>query len=145
MQKYIIAQTSYHVILFTLPPSLPSSLTLSLPLPFPSSSLSGPPAIINGPVNQKRIEGDSVTFNCFATGDPIPEVIWRFNNSLITTNGSKYSIGDITEGINFGSLTINDVNYYDKGTYECTAANVNGSSSLDVLLEVQGKYTRIAI
>ncbi|XP_019853400.1 PREDICTED: hemicentin-1-like [Amphimedon queenslandica] len=100
-------------------------------------SVAGPPAIISGPVNQKRIEGDSVTFSCFATGDPIPEVTWRFNNSLILTNNTKYSIGDITEGIEFGSLTINDLNYFDKGTYECTASNVNGTSSLDVLLEIQ--------
>lgn len=113
-------------------------LSLIFSFPLLSLSLSGPPAIINGPVNQKRIEGDSVTFSCFATGDPIPEVTWRFNNSLILTNNTKYSVGDITEGIEFGSLTISDLNYFDKGTYECTASNVNGTSSLDVLLEIQG-------
>ena len=101
--------------------------------------LLGKPAIISVPIDKMRIEGDSVTFSCFATGDPIPEVNWRFNNSIILTNTSKYSIGDITDGPNFGSLTINDLTYFDKGEYTCTATNVNGSSSVSARLVIQGK------
>lgn len=98
----------------------------------------GRPAIINVPINKRRIEGDSVVFSCFATGDPIPQVTWRFNGSVIQTNTSKYSIGAITQGPEFGSLTINDLTYFDKGEYMCTATNVNGSSSVSAMLEIQG-------
>lgn len=122
--------------------------------------LSGPPSIIIGPQDEIRREGDEVVFTCFATGDPEPVVTWTFNNTVIQTNTTKYSIGGynntymhviitcyvgfccftapITEGEDFGSLTVRNISYYDKGEYTCTVTNSNGTSSDSAVLLVQG-------
>ena len=47
-------------------------------------------------------------------------------------------IGDITDGINFGSLTISDLDYDDKGVYTCDVTNENGTSTDKAMLEIQG-------
>ena len=48
-------------------------------------------------------------------------------------------LAPITEGEDFGSLTVYDITYYDKGEYTCTVINVNGTSSDSAMLQVQGK------
>lgn len=44
----------------------------------------------------------------------------------------------ITEGEDFGSLTVRNISYYDKGEYTCTVTNTNGTSSDSAILLVQG-------
>lgn len=101
---------------------------------------SGRPAIIDGPRDQKHREGDVAVFRCFAIGDPHPIVHWIFNGSFIVFNTTKYSLAPVTDGNNFGSLTIYDLTYYDKGEYACFARNNNGTSStFSATLEIQGK------
>ena len=46
----------------------------------------------------------------------------------------------ITEGENFGSLTVYNITYYDKGEYTCTVNNINGTTSDSAMLQVQGIY-----
>jgi hypothetical protein len=97
----------------------------------------GRPAILTVPIDQQHIEGETAKFNCFATGDPIPQVTWKFNGTAILTNNTKYYIGLITDAADFGSLTISDVTYFDKGVYTCIATNINGTSSVEASLSVQ--------
>ena len=95
------------------------------------------PSIVDGPENKIRREQDDVTFRCFSTGDPPPTVSWIFNNSVIQ-EGNKYTIGDIQQGVDFGSLTIRNLTYYDRGTYTCRASNAIGNATDQVQLQVQG-------
>ena len=73
---------------------------------------------------------------------------WTFNSEsdgvermVIGTNASentdKYSIVR-DRGEMFGSLTISDVQYEDRGTYNCTAYNTIGSVSASAVLTVHG-------
>ena len=101
------------------------------------STILGTPSIIDGPENRIRREQDDVTFSCFATGDPPPSINWRFNGSILPEN-NKYSVGDIQDGRQFGSLTVRNLTYYDRGEYTCIVTNSIGSSDDSVVLSVQG-------
>lgn len=79
-------------------------------------------------------------FPCFPTGEPTPNVTWIFNSSSIQES-NKYSIGSIQEGTNYGTLTVRNLTYYDRGTYTCRVANINGKSEDAVELRIQGIIT----
>ena len=104
----------------------------------------GIPSIAIGPEDEIRRELDDVTFPCFSTGDPPPMVQWTFNNTLLQSN-NKYSIGVIQDGLAFGSLTVRNLSYYDRGRYTCTASNDLSSTSDTVELKVQGMYTCVFV
>ena len=84
-----------------------------------------------------RIQGDSVTFECFGTGDPVPTITWTFNNTVLN-NSDKYTINTISDGPDFGSLTIVDLTYFDRGVYTCNVTNQISYSSNHALLRIQG-------
>ena len=90
-----------------------------------------------GPENEIRRERDDVTFPCFATGDPPPSVSWTFNHTVLQAN-TKYSIGRIQDGLDFGSLTVHNLSLYDRGMYTCTVTNRGGNATDSVVLQVQG-------
>ena len=101
---------------------------------------SGRPSIAIVPHDAIRRELDDVVFPCFSTGDPPPDVRWEFNNTVLQSN-DKYSIGVIQDGLAFGSLTVRNLSYYDKGTYTCIVSNALSNTSVatvDVELSVQG-------
>ena len=115
-----------------------------------ASLLLGPPRIVSPPLNDVIIDGNSASFVCEAVAFPSHEVNWTFTNSqggmermVIGTNASedtdKYSIVR-DRGEMFGSLTISDVQYEDRGTYKCTAYNTIGSVSASAVLTVHGMF-----
>ena len=97
----------------------------------------GQPAIIHHPVDADRIEGQSVTFECFGTGDPAPIITWTFNNTVLN-NSAKYTINTIADGSEFGSLTIFNLTYFDRGVYTCNVTNEILYSADSALLRIQG-------
>ena len=108
-------------------------------------SCAGPPRIFQGPRDQTIIDALNVTFRCEALADPVHSVVWSFNSSsIITTNDTadtaKYSINrDRSIPLQFGSLTVSNVQYSDRGVYQCSAVNYVGSVSASATLTVQGE------
>ena len=87
-------------------------------------------------------EGNSVTFRCIAYGIPAPSISWRrlsTNQTLNSVNDSRIVVGDPTMVTVFQSaasgdvvqvertLTLNDTQDEDSGSYECVASNMVGS------------------
>ena len=72
---------------------------------------------------------------------------------MATTKGGsrsdKYSINSNRTDALFGELTVNNVQFEDRGTYVCTAINANGFEEAQANLTVHGKLlipiTRILI
>ena len=71
--------------------------------------------------------------------------MWRFNGSIVlstndTADTAKYSINrDRSIPLQFGSLTVSNVQYSDRGVYQCIAISEAGNASASATLTVQGE------
>ena len=117
-------------------------------MPFITLSL-GPPVISLGPADHSTINnGSSVDFRCYALASPEHQVSWTFINPsgvrmlIISTTDmmdtAKYRINR-GSAMDFGSLTVLDVRFSDRGTYSCNASNNIGSVTAEANLTVQGE------
>ena len=87
-------------------------------------------------------EANSVTFTCEAIGEPSPTISWYFNDVMIITS-DKYNISDgRIPGRVESSLTINNPETSNAGTYTCRAENVVGSDNSSGILTVNGKVPK---
>ena len=72
---------------------------------------------------------EKMTLNCTATGNPVPTYRWRFSHSSQETN----NIENVEKPVLMPSFQI-------QGTYSCTAANKQGSTTkYFTVIEVKGK------
>ena len=82
-------------------------------------------------MDQTQNEGDTASFTCHATGEPVPTISWYFNN-VIVTRSTKYEFFDVSSMQDLISilLVIRNVQSSDVGTYTCNATNVISSSGV---------------
>lgn len=67
---------------------------------------------------------------CRVVGAPKPTIKWTLNDKKRLTGG-KYSLNEN------GDLTITDVQFDDRGTYECYAENKFGNTKAEAKLIVK--------
>ena len=82
-------------------------------------------------------EGMAVTFNCDATGIPVPDISWLDNNFVLLT-GSRVTLSEpSSESVNTSNgviysvsrqLTLSNASDFDSGLYYCQASNGNGTN-----------------
>lgn len=96
----------------------------------PGESISAP-KVTTSPAEQTRDEGRNATFYCTVSGNPRPQVEWRFKSAKLVS-GSEHLIKD-------GELTIKRLKYSDAGQYYCVATNVLGSHESYGNLSVRGE------
>ena len=80
-----------------------------------------------------------MTLSCNASGNPVPEISW-------TRDGSLVSSGDQRISFDAGNrqLTITNVSRADSGEYRCVADNSEGNDTSNATtLDVQCKYTSL--
>ena len=83
-------------------------------------------------------------FDCAALAFPAHNIQWKFINStgyimdITATNGSKYQVNTSSTSTTFGQLTVTNVQFEDRGTYNCTAINAIGFQSAGATLTVHG-------
>ena len=96
--------------------------------------------ILKPPVDATAYEGDNVTFDCFGTGEPTPQVTWSFNGVQINaTPGSRYTFAAFqVKGFAALQLTISDLIVDDHGIYSCNIFNGIRFISVSAVLQVQG-------
>ncbi|KAM3620522.1 uncharacterized protein V6R79_024924 [Siganus canaliculatus] len=89
-----------------------------------------PPVISSDPQVYRVPVDSSVTLQCQADGSPPPSVTWLKDGQPLSESVGRRVLSS-------GHLQITFVRPTDTGRYTCTAANVAGSTSLDVGLTVQ--------
>ena len=99
------------------------------------------------------VTGDSVTIQCIALGIPPPSITWYRNGTKISNNTDpRVNLDDPVTSLNGSentyavsrTLTLEESNYEDSGTYECKASNdaTPGEDSMDFVLIVHGKNSK---
>ena len=110
----------------------------------------GPPDILVGPTGTTEIDENNVTLVCNAIALPLHNITWMFqrtnanNSAMIISTLSpdpdmKYLINDNVNSLSFGTLTITNLQYADRGVYTCIADNVHGAVSAEAMVNVHGK------
>ena len=90
------------------------------------------PKIVTNISDQAVISPTTVCFPCQAIGEPTPDIVWTFND-VVVTSGLKHSIDSSH------TLTVINVSHAsDTGMYRCTATNIHGSDSAQFELKIQG-------
>jgi len=96
----------------------------------PGETISSP-AVFVSPVTLTVNEGGPASFQCSASGNPVPAVAWsKLNNQSAEIAQSAVSKG---------KLQLNHVTGSDAGLYQCSATNILGDSREVVRLTVNGK------
>ena len=91
-------------------------------------------------IYETQNEGDTASFTCQATGQPVPTISWYFNSALLVS-GMEHMISMMstnTTTIN-STLTIMNVQSSDVGTYTCNATNVISTDTSSGVLTVNGE------
>ena len=84
----------------------------------PGESISSP-AVAVSPVMLTVNEGGTASFQCSASGNPEPALLWSklYNQSQFTQSA-----------VSGGKLELNEVTGSDSGVYQCSATNILGKS-----------------
>ena len=92
------------------------------------------PKIINISSDAVATEGDTVLLYCTGYGNPLPSIIWYYNNTTInyynTTATDMYTVHSV--------LVLTNVSPYDSGAYRCQLTSVLNTISRDIAFTVQG-------
>ena len=84
----------------------------------------------------------NITFTCNGVSDPLPDIEWYREDTLIQTTDSKYSIAnssDITVDSVTSILTVLNIQPSDTAQYTCNATNNLGQSTVSASLTVHSK------
>ena len=93
-------------------------------------------------MDQTSNEGDTASFTCQATGEPVSAISWYFNGAPLNENNAmKYTILEVTLNTTTisNTLLITSVESSDVGTYTCIATNVVSSDTSAGVLTVNGE------
>ena len=93
-------------------------------------------------MDQTQNEGDTPSFTCQATGEPVPTINWYFNGTPVDeANSIKYTISMMSLNTTTirNVLTIMNVQSSDVGTYTCNATNVVSTDTSSGVLTVNGE------
>ena len=96
----------------------------------PGESISSP-AVVVSPVTLTVNEGGTASFQCSASGNPEPELIW---SNLENQSKIRQS------AVSGGKLQLKHVTGSDTGLYQCSATNILGDSRKVVRLTVNGTF-----
>ena len=97
------------------------------------------PTISPEVLDQTQNEGDTASYTCQATGQPVPTISWYFNGTLLV-NGMEHMISvSSNTTTNSSTLTIMNVQSSDVGTYTCNATNVISTDTSFGVLTVNGE------
>jgi len=100
------------------------------------------PVISPEVMDETQNEGDTASFTCQATGEPVPTISWYFNGALVNgVNAIIRSISIMLLNANTisNTLIIISVESSDVGTYTCNATNVVPSDTSSGVLTVNGE------
>ncbi|XP_068728171.1 inactive tyrosine-protein kinase transmembrane receptor ROR1-like isoform X3 [Montipora capricornis] len=90
--------------------------------------------VFDKPLNNETVsEGGRATFKCYASGNPLPDIMWYKHGKPIRDESGLYIVARRSWG---ARLRIRDVTLNDAGAYLCVANNSEGTASAEAFLVV---------
>ena len=100
-------------------------------------------------MDQMKNEGDTPSFTCQSTSEPVAIISWYFNDVIVNneTNVYKYDISQLSLNTTTisNTLTIMNVESSDVGTYTCNATNVISTDISSGVLTVNGELILLVL
>lgn len=90
-----------------------------------------PAEILSGPISNPSsplINGSNLTLSCSISGAPLPNITWLVNGSEIDVDSNNRLTASVDE--DSAQLQFEPVTDHDAGSYQCSAYNSIGNSSL---------------
>jgi len=100
------------------------------------------PAISPEVMDETQNEGDTASYTCQATGEPVPTISWYFNGVQVDDSDmDKYNISEMSLNTTTisNTLTVISVESSDVGTYTCNATNVVSSNTSSGVITVNSE------
>ena len=93
------------------------------------------PTITTAPLDVATYLGEDSTFNCSATGEPTPVIVWMFGGVSLSS-GEKYLIMETETLMGVSStLVVQSIMAEDEGYYTCRAENVHANATAQAFLQ----------
>ncbi|KAG1653137.1 Down syndrome cell adhesion molecule-like protein Dscam2 [Nymphon striatum] len=97
------------------------------------------PMIISGFTRRHLQPGPSINLNCEVSGDPVPDISWYLDGSLISNTERTVIRTRVNTNIEAHSdLTIHKIRSEDGGLYQCIATNKAGQAKHSERINVYG-------
>ncbi|CAH2320342.1 cell adhesion molecule-related down-regulated by oncogenes [Pelobates cultripes] len=91
-----------------------------------------PPAITRGPEDHVALIGSTVRFICEARANPVPNITWVHNGTLIHPTSRYHLLGN--------KLRVSNINTEDSGIFQCVMDNGVGVALAAARLDVQSAF-----
>ncbi|KAG1685711.1 Down syndrome cell adhesion molecule-like protein Dscam2 [Nymphon striatum] len=97
-----------------------------------------PPTIVKEFKIQHKRPGQSLTLECAATGDPLPQIQWTLRDSIIKNSFGLNIESKVERGKIWSKLTIKILQIFNGGIYKCIAKNKAGNDIYSNTIHVYG-------
>lgn len=89
--------------------------------------------------------GDSLRLDCYALGNPPPDVYWVFTKDIKDEFCSSNDTGRLHPLQSGSTLTIEPLTFQNSGQYKCVAQNSQGRTEKCFIIDVEGNHGDIVI
>ena len=93
--------------------------------------------------SKNLVQGDPLVLDCKAYGHPTPTVQWMKDEGegehLLDITDERISLKPNADGLENGTLRIENLDFDDRADYICFATNAYGNRNSTILVRVKGK------
>ncbi|KAG1677276.1 Down syndrome cell adhesion molecule-like protein Dscam2 [Nymphon striatum] len=97
-----------------------------------------PPVLVKVFKRIQKRPGQSVSLECSAKGEPLPQIVWSLRDSLVKNSFGSNIETRVESGTIWSKLTMDSLKIQNGGIYKCLAKNKAGEDSYANILDVYG-------